>query len=312
VPGPPEEIEVIQWIYHAFVESRMSERAIADDLNARGILTDLNRPWTRGSVHQVLINEKYIGNNVWNRTSFKLKKRHVRNAPEQWVRADAVFPAIVNPVLYRAAQTFILDRARRVSNDDMLNGLQHLYKERGYLSGLIIDETENLPSSSTYQSRFGSLLRAYQLVGYTPPQDYSYISINKALRDLHPEIVSATIHDIAKAGGKVTQDAQTGLITVNDEFTASVVVARCKQTVAGSLRWHILLDTGLQPDLTVAVRMDRQNAAPLDYYILPRLDMTETRLRLAMHNPISLDAYRFETLDALYGMAARARLSEVA
>ena len=47
----------------------------------RGILTDLGRPWTRGTVHQVLINEKYIGNNVWNRGSFKLKKKRVRNSP---------------------------------------------------------------------------------------------------------------------------------------------------------------------------------------------------------------------------------------
>ena len=40
-----------------------------------GILTDLGRQWTRGTVHQMLINEKYIGNNVWNRVSFKLKKK---------------------------------------------------------------------------------------------------------------------------------------------------------------------------------------------------------------------------------------------
>ena len=41
-----------------------SEREIADMLNERGIATDLGRPWTRGTVHQVLTNEKYIGNNV--------------------------------------------------------------------------------------------------------------------------------------------------------------------------------------------------------------------------------------------------------
>lgn len=312
VPGPAEEIEVIRWIYRAFVENRMSEKAIAEDLNARGILTDLNRPWTRGTVHQVLINEKYIGNNVWNRTSFKLKKRHVHNDPEHWIRVDGVFPAIVDPAVYRTAQEFIFNRARRVSNDDMLRDLQRLYQERGYLSGLIIDETDGLPSSSTYQSRFGSLLRAYQLVGYTPAHDYSYITTNKALRELHPKIVAATIQDIAKAGGTVGQDTRTGLITVNDEFTASIVIARCQHTSAGSLRWNILLDTGLQPDLTVAVRMNQQNLAPMDYYILPMLDMTAPRLRLAAHNPIFLDAYRFDTLDAFYCMAARSRLPEVA
>ena len=48
----------------------------------------------------------------------------------------------------------------------MITALQKLLQHRGYLSGLIIDEAESLPSSSAYQSRFGSLLRAYALVGY--------------------------------------------------------------------------------------------------------------------------------------------------
>ena len=58
--------------------------------------TDLGRPWTRGTVHQVLTNEKYVGNNVWNRISFKLKKKRVRNTPEMWIRADGAFEPIVD------------------------------------------------------------------------------------------------------------------------------------------------------------------------------------------------------------------------
>ena len=33
-------------------------------------------------MHQVLTNEKYIGNNVYNRVSFKLKKKRVINPPD--------------------------------------------------------------------------------------------------------------------------------------------------------------------------------------------------------------------------------------
>jgi hypothetical protein len=58
--------------------------------------------------------------------------------------------------------------------------------------------------------------------------------------------------------------------------------------------------------------MDRPNREALDYYLLPRLDMSMPRLRLAEHNGVSLDSYRFETLEPLFGMAARARLPEVA
>jgi len=74
VPGPEEEVAVVREVYRSFVSGGQNEAQIADGLNDRGILTDLGRPWTRGSVHQLLINEKYIGTNVWNRVSFKLKK----------------------------------------------------------------------------------------------------------------------------------------------------------------------------------------------------------------------------------------------
>src|SRR5262249_34075185 len=155
-------------------------------LNARKVTTDLGRPWTRGTVHQVLINEKYVGNNVWNRVSFKLKKTRTRNTPDMWIRANGAFDLVVDRGLFEAAQTIIRERFRRLSDNDMLDSLRRLLQERGYLSGLIIDEAEYLPSSSAYQSRFGSLLRAYQLVGFTPYRDYRYIEINRILREMHP------------------------------------------------------------------------------------------------------------------------------
>ena len=186
VPGPPEEIETVRWMYRSFVKEGKLEREIADSLNERGITTDLGRPWTRGTVHQVLINEKYIGNNVWNRGSFKLKRKRVRNSPDMWIRAEGAFEPIVDRSLFDAAQAIIRERSHKLSNEEMLAALQQLLQDRGYLSGLIIDETERLPSSSAYQSRFGSLLRAYELVGFTPDRDYRYIEINRALRRIAP------------------------------------------------------------------------------------------------------------------------------
>ena len=102
------------------------------------------------------------------------------------------------------------------------------------------------------------------------------------------------------------------MLTINGEFTASLVIVRCSQTGAGSLRWNIRFDTGVAPDITVAVRMDEPNRAPLDYYLLPRLDMTLPKLRLAENNEISFDCYRFASLEPLFALAARTKLLEVA
>jgi DNA invertase Pin-like site-specific DNA recombinase len=311
-PGPQDEVETVRWIYGAFVEEGKVESEIAVILNNRGIATDLDRPWTRGTVHQVLINEKYVGNNLWNRVSFKLKKKRVRNGSDMWIRAEGVFDAVVDHDLFERAQAIITERSHRFSDEEMLDGLRRLLQNRGYLSGVTIDEMEGLPSSSAYRSRYGTLLRAYQLVGFTPDRDYRFVEINRFLRQLHPEVVAATVSAIEQVGGRVQKDRATDLLTINGEFTASIVVARCQETAAGSLRWQIRFDTGLSPDITAAVRMDRQNRVPIDYYLLPRIDMVAPRLRLAENNGCSLDAYRFETLDHLYGMAARAKLPEVA
>ena len=105
---------------------------------------------------------------------------------------------------------------------------------------------------------------------------------------------------------------ETDLLSINGEFTASLVIARCRLLRSGSLRWKIRLDTGLMPDLTVALRMDTANQEPLDYYLLPQIDMTTDRLRLAEDNGVMLDAYRFDNLDFFFGMAERVRIAEAA
>src|ERR1035437_5963574 len=140
IPGPPEEVDAVRWMYRSFVDGKI-EREIANSLNERGLTSDLGRPWTRGTVHQILINEKYIGNNVWNRGSFKLKKKRVRNSPDMWIRSEGAFESIVDRSLFEATQAIIRERSYKLSDDEMLEALQQLLQNRGYLSGLVIDET---------------------------------------------------------------------------------------------------------------------------------------------------------------------------
>ena len=311
VPGAAVEIETVQWMYRAFVEEGKLEQDIAELLNSRHVQTEDGRSWTRGRVHQVLTNPKYVGDNVWNRISYKLKKLRVRNEPDMWVRSNGAFEPIVERHLFDAAQAIIQNRSRRMSEADMLDSLRTLYQARGHLSGLIIDEAEGLASSSTYSARFGSLGRAYQLVGFTPERDFKYIEINRLLRALRPEIISEAIEQITQIGGRVEQGQGTQLLTVNNEFTAALCIARCHESAAGTLRWQIRFDTSLSPDVIVALRMDRENQVVQDYYIFPRTDLPGPHVRLGEHNGLALDSYRYDTLDQLYEMAARTKLSDL-
>lgn len=311
IPGPLSEVETVRRIYRLFVEG-LKESEIASILNQEKILTDLGRPWTRATMHEVLTNPKYIGDNVFNRTSFKLKQVRVTNTPDRWVRRERAFEPIVEPELHAAAYAIIEERSRRLSDDELLALLRELLAEVGTLSSLIIDEREAMPSSSVFANRFGSLIRAYKLVGYRPDRDYRYIEDNRELRRLYPGLIDEIIAGIRAAGGRVSIDSQTDLLTVNGEFTLSVAIARCGATPAGNPRWKIRFDAGLIPDITVAIRMERDNRQRRDYYLLPRIDMTAPRLRLAESNGLSIDGYRFESLDFLYALSARAGIMEAA
>ena len=304
VPGPTDEIETVQHIYRLFVEESRSENEIANWLNAHGVLND-STAWSRGTVHQVLINEKYIGNNVWNRSSFKLKQKHVQNPPEEWIRSNGAFRPVINTIIFKAAQSIISARSYRMHDDEMLRVLKAIYQRRGYLSGLIIDESEGCPSSSAYRYRFGSLLHCYTLVGYTPERDFAYIQANQRLRQLHPVLRDQTISKIAEVGGHVSIDPGTDLMRVNHELFVSLVLCRCQVSMTGNRCWNVRFDSGLNPDITVAVRMKEQEEAALDYYILPAVEMDTPHLLLAENNHANLEIYRFDSLDILAELSRR-------
>ncbi len=312
VPGPEDEVRVVRWIYRVFLEEKKTESEIAAALNSQGVLTDFGRAWTRGTIHQVLTNEKYVGNNVYHRTSFKLKRKHMKNPPEQWIRAEKKFRNIIEPEIFRQVREIILARSQRFTDAEMLEKLRALLKQHGRISGFIIDEADDLPSSTAFRHRFGSLVSAYRLIGYDPEIDYSFIETNRKLRKQHPEIVASVVRQIQELGSVATLDEKTGLLHLNHELRLSIVLCRHTATDAGASRWLVRLDEGLKPDITIAARMDATNDGIRDYYLLPGIDMTWENLRLAEENGVYLDAYRFGTLDYFFGMAKRVKIQEAA
>ena len=310
-PGPEHELNTVRRVYISFTRDQRTEAEIAKTLNEEGITNELGQHWTRGTIHELLTNEKYIGNNLYNRTSTKLQAPRTSNPPAQWVRQNGAFTPIIEPETFAAAQTLIQERDRHYTDEELLQFLRDLLLQRGSLSGIIIDEAEGMPSSTTYQHRFQGLVRAYTLIGYSPQHDYEYLRINRELRRQHQELIAqllALLHTIAT----VACDPTTDLLTINNEYTASIVLARCLTTAAGALRWNIHLDTILRPDITIAARMTIANDAILDYYLLPTTDVSKPRLRLAEENGLALDPYRFDNLDLFASLARRSSLSEAA
>ncbi len=180
------------------------------------------------------------------------------------------------------------------------------------LSGIIINETTSMPSTATYCNRFQSLRRAYELVGYTPARDYSYLAINRALRALHHEHLTLITNQLAAVDANVRRDPTTDLLTINDEVTAALSIARCRELREGEYRWVLRFDTSLDPDITIGARMAPGNTTILDYYLFPSIDVLTDYCRLALQNSIVLDVYRVTDLAALVNLSRQTLLPEVA
>lgn len=320
VLGPDEEVETVRWIYNAFVHKLKTEREIARLLNQKGIKTDLDRDWSAASVLQILTNEKYMGNNVFNKTSGKLidflpfePRRITRNAKEKWIRAEGVFPAIIDSMTFQIVQEMINERTKKFSNETLLEKLKKLYLSRGSVSGIIIDENDDMPSSAVYSHRFGGLLRAYELIGYTPQIDYSYIQINRYLRRLHADILLEIESCFVKQGILVERmEANNDDIRlINREIRMSLNVSRCRRMESGKIRWHLRLEHDPDIDFSIIARMESNNLKIKDYYLITRFDRDFIDSRIHEENGFFMEAFRYDSLDWLYEIFTRTNITKL-
>jgi hypothetical protein len=173
VPGPPEEVEAIRWIFEDFARRKKEPAQLARILNDRGIPASDGQAWTSKAVRRVLRNERYIGNYVWNRFSAKLHTMPKRNAPEKWIRADGVIAPIVPKSLFDAAREILCKRKLKLTLEERLEPLRLLLRRHGRLTCNLIAKTRSVPSVSSYQRWFGGVIPAYRLVGYTHYRPYT-------------------------------------------------------------------------------------------------------------------------------------------
>lgn len=311
IPGPKSEIQIVNKIYDLFIDHHVPEFIIAEKLNEQNISAENGSYWTRAKIHQILTNEKYIGNNIYNKTSSKLKSKSIKNPKHEWVRCDKAFKPIISKKKFNKAQEIIQLRSIHLSNEDLLEKLKQKLKTNGKLSGIIIDEDDTGPSSSVYRARFGGLLRAYTLIGYKPEHDYSYLQINEALRAFYSDVIEDFKNSIEQNNCYVDSHKYAPMLCINEEIIISVIITKCKHMKSGKLRWKVRFDNTLKADITIVIRMDSQNESPRDFYIIPKIDNEFSKMVMSEKNNLRLELYRFDNLDKFLQIINRINLRDV-
>lgn len=304
--GPRNEVAVVRRIYDLFVNQSETIIGIANQLNAEGIQADLGRKWTRYLVREVLNNEKYLGHNVFNRHSCKLKTPQIRNDETRWIRKEDAFPRLVDPDMYRAAQQR-LQRFRRFrcSDEELIERLRKLALRRGRLSGKLIDAEPDCPPTRQYRRRFGSLREAYRLAGYTPPKSYVHLATNERLEAGRQRLTGELVRRLELAGASVEYVNPLGPLKVNGQFTVILALARRRPTTAGSPGWLIRLGNRPPADITVIGRMDAWNESPCDYHFVPRDEFASAVLLGSEATSAVLRPFRRHNFDSLAQLCRR-------
>lgn len=171
VPGPAEEVATVRRIFRLFVIGGLSTVEIARTLNAEGCTAEFGARWTKFRVRQLLGNEKYIGANIFGRTRSQLGQ--VRRLPlTNALRMPDAFEPIVAPRMFEAAARYLRKRRPKphATDAEMLANLSALLAQTGYLSAAVIDRSDLTHAAETYKLHFGTLMRAYALVGYRPTE----------------------------------------------------------------------------------------------------------------------------------------------
>lgn len=121
-----EEAEVVRRIFDLYVNKEYGGKKIAEILNLEGIRRPTGALWTRKKIVDLIKNEAYIGNVVYNKTRVvhvrnydnpeeEGKKKAVRkpNDEKDWVRVENAHPAIVDKRIFYEAQELRKKKSER-------------------------------------------------------------------------------------------------------------------------------------------------------------------------------------------------------
>jgi DNA invertase Pin-like site-specific DNA recombinase len=304
IPGPDEELSIIKEIFTLFTSEFMYETRIARLLNERGIKTDRGLEWSRGGIHGILTDSKFIGTTIYNRKSFKLSKTLVENPATMWMHREDAHGAIVPLAQFAKAQEIIRAREFRTTDENLLASLRGLWAKHGKLSVRLIRADESMPSVALYSKRFQSLTRAYGLIGYKASRRYRYSSVKDAIRKRHRDLCAMVKASLRSLDATVEDQDESDTLLINGQFTISIVLCYCNETPSGN-RWLVRLNGPSTPDITLAARLGTGNAEILDYFLLPSSDRSVKKIWLTAENQCRLEVFRFENLDFFLSLAKR-------
>ncbi len=313
VHGPRREVAIVREIYRLAITERKNTYAIARELNRRRIKPPGRYlSWTYEPILEILTNQKYMGDAVYGRTTHVLGNSRLISVPRgKWVVKPAAFKPIVDPETFAAAQRMLHDRTYYRSDEELLGRLRSLLKREGTLTGHRIETSREVPAVRTFVGRFGSMKRAYDLVGYVyPEKPLSLPSVRKLMwktRRLHERSRNKLLLNICKLfpGETVVHRIQPfgrPVLCFRDGLRVATLIVPSTKTPLGKIRWTVPVLRAAGSNVTLLCRCNAMGDAFQDLYLVPSVDQ-RTCVRIKENDAWLARGKRLDSLSHLKRLA---------
>ena len=273
VPGPAKEVECVRLMFR--MRLRSTYRTIAEEFNSRGIPHVYGGPWTEHRVRAVLTNPKYVGLNVWGRTTSRLHSRRERiTNPDQWVVSSTQFKALVNRRTFDLAQAACPRKELAIPDEVLLDRLRALLAFQGKLSTSVVSRSHDF-SPATYARHFGSLRRAFELVGYRLSSGQVRVSEQSNRRRYLQHMVITEIEKcfpnqrrvyVARNCLALAQDSSTSMVPIS--ICLGFTVRRGK-----SMRWKLHVPLAARHLSRLICLSNLNSDGFVAFYLMPNIQM---------------------------------------
>jgi DNA invertase Pin-like site-specific DNA recombinase len=304
--GPTAERQIVRGVFDSFVKHKKTVTEIANDLNARGVLAPRGGQWWSRTVDTMLANEIYIGNVVFNRSSFKLQHRHVKNPPEMWIRRDGAVAALVDPKTFAKAQELRKRRQTPLTNQEIIDRLVSLLRRKGTLAQKFLRASNGVPCESTLRRRFGSVNAAFKFAGYEQSPRFLIVEHKAKRRAVVQAAAAEIIAHVETMGGSTLFNDKANLLTINQRFTISIGTAwACAEGNGKPKRWYVRANRQCVAGVGLILQMDRSNTFVDTYLIVSGFDLARVNYgELRISNPIFAMAEKHRNLEAFHRICA--------
>ncbi|UQD96763.1 recombinase family protein [Bradyrhizobium japonicum] len=287
-PGPLHEQQIVAQIFREYVVRRRSQASIVRLLNNEQIPNHRGTPWSEGMIRNILSNEAYIGNSVYNRKSFRLKQVMKKNPPELWIRATGLYEPIVDRSIFLKAQELLKEQYVRLSDEQLLKKMREALAANGKLSVSIMAATDGVPSPPLYAYRFGSLREALN-----SDRDFDYLDARRQADAELLQEASKLATRVRALGAAAVWDGDAKVMTVDRRLAISLRMARYYVAPQHAPAWLVHRRIIEPAEFILALRLDpATNRQVTDYFLLPLSEMAKERINLTATPRSRFAAYR--------------------